>query len=403
MSKQEAPTLRTARLILRRRREKDIPFMLDLFGNAEVRQYLGGYPPSDEAAMRYMIRRRSSTDWVAALADTDEYIGECMLLKVVDNYLAEIGYYFRRSYWGQGYAEEAANAVISYCTDTLHLSRLCATIDHRNERSRKLIEKLGFTWVALLPESDFGGRVANVVYYSRKLPSGKERSRERTIMIQVLLVEDDLSIVRSLTEFLESEGFSVRQVPGQADAVNLAKSEGFDLILMDVSLHDGNGFAACAAIKAFSDVPVIFLTASGDEGSTVAGFELGADDYIAKPFRPRELVSRMRNALRRRGGTRSVVQLENVSVDTDKGVITKNGHEIALSALEYKILQVFIGNRGRMLSRARLLEEIWDIAGDYVNDNTLTVYIKRIREKIEDDPANPKIIRTIRGLGYRVD
>lgn len=222
-------------------------------------------------------------------------------------------------------------------------------------------------------------------------------------MIQVLLVEDDLSIVRSLTEFLESEGFSVRQVPGQADAVSLAKSEGFDLILMDVSLHDGNGFAACAAIKAFSDVPVIFLTASGDEGSTVAGFELGADDYIAKPFRPRELVSRMRNALRRRGGTRSVVQLENVSVDTDKGVITKNGHEIALSALEYKILQVFIGNRGRMLSRARLLEEIWDIAGDYVNDNTLTVYIKRIREKIEDDPANPKIIRTIRGLGYRVD
>ena len=222
-------------------------------------------------------------------------------------------------------------------------------------------------------------------------------------MIHVLLVEDDLSIVRSLTEFLESEGFSVCHAAGQDDAVALAKKGNFDLVLMDVSLSDGNGFAACAAIKAFSDVPVIFLTASGDEGSTVAGFDLGADDYIAKPFRPRELVSRMKNALRRRGGTRSVVQLDNVSVDTDKGVITKNGQEIALSALEYKILLVFIGNRGRMLSRARLLEEIWDIAGDYVNDNTLTVYIKRIREKIEDDPANPKIIKTIRGLGYRVD
>ena len=222
-------------------------------------------------------------------------------------------------------------------------------------------------------------------------------------MTKVLLVEDDLSIVRSLTEFLKSEGFSVKQVSGQNEAVTTAQTEKFDLVLMDVSLQEGNGFAACAAIKAFTDVPVIFLTASGDEGSTVAGFDLGADDYIAKPFRPREMVSRMKNALRRRGGTRSVVQLENVSVDTDKGVITKNGQEIALSALEYKILLVFIGNRGRMLSRARLLEEIWDIAGDYVNDNTLTVYIKRIREKIEDDPGNPKIIKTIRGLGYRVD
>ena len=222
-------------------------------------------------------------------------------------------------------------------------------------------------------------------------------------MTKVLLVEDDLSIVRSLTEFLKSEGFSVKQVSGQNEAVTTAQTEKFDLVLMDVSLQEGNGFAACAAIKAFSDVPVIFLTASGDEGSTVAGFDLGADDYIAKPFRPRELVSRMKNALRRRGGTRSVVQLENVSIDTEKGVITKNGQEIALSALEYKILLVFIGNRGRMLSRARLLEEIWDIAGDYVNDNTLTVYIKRIREKIEDDPGNPKIIKTIRGLGYRVD
>jgi len=223
-------------------------------------------------------------------------------------------------------------------------------------------------------------------------------------MNKILLVEDDPSIIRSLSEFLKSEGFSVRQTDTQSEAVRLASSETFDLVLMDIALSQGNGFAACACIKAVSDVPVIFLTASGDEGSTVAGFDLGADDYIAKPFRPRELISRMKNAIRRHGGTRSnLVQLENVTVDTDKGIITKNGQEIALSALEYKILLVFIANRGRILSRSGLLEEIWDIAGDYVNDNTLTVYIKRIREKIEDNPSNPRIIKTVRGIGYRVD
>ncbi|MCI5661074.1 MAG: response regulator transcription factor, partial [Clostridia bacterium] len=165
---------------------------------------------------------------------------------------------------------------------------------------------------------------------------------------------------------------------------------------------EGNGFATCASLKSRSTVPVIFLTASGDEGSTVAGLDIGADDYIAKPFRPRELVSRIRNSLRR-SGNRSIVRLGNVTVDTDKGVVSKNGAEIALSALEYKILLTFIANRGRMLSRAYLLDEVWDMAGDFVNDNTLTVYIKRLREKIENDPGNPEIIKTIRGMGYRVD
>lgn len=149
-------------------------------------------------------------------------------------------------------------------------------------------------------------------------------------MIGVLLVEDGQSIIRSLTEFLKSEGFHVRQVSRQADAIALVKSDPFDLILMDIALEEGNGFAACAAIKAVVDIPVIFLTASGDEGSTVAGFDIGADDYIAKPFRPRELVSRMKNVLRRYGGTRNIVQLKNIYVDTDKGVVMKGGQEIAL-------------------------------------------------------------------------
>lgn len=221
-------------------------------------------------------------------------------------------------------------------------------------------------------------------------------------MNRILLVEDDPGIVKSLTEFLNAEGFQVASASGQTAAIQLFDREPFDLVLLDVSLSEGNGFATCASLKSRSTVPVIFLTASGDEGSTVAGLDIGADDYIAKPFRPRELVSRIRNSLRR-SGNRSIVRLGNVIVDTDKGVVSKNGAEIALSALEYKILLTFIANRGRMLSRAYLLDEVWDMAGDFVNDNTLTVYIKRLREKIEDDPGNPEIIKTIRGMGYRVD
>lgn len=221
-------------------------------------------------------------------------------------------------------------------------------------------------------------------------------------MNRILLVEDDPGIIKTLTEFLNGEGFQVLSASGQTAAIELFDRESFDLVLLDVSLAEGNGFSTCANLKSRSSVPVIFLTASGDEGSTVAGLDIGADDYIAKPFRPRELVSRIRNSLRR-SGNRNLVRLGNLVVDADKGAVTKNGAEIALSALEYKILLTFIANRGRMLSRAYLLDEVWDMAGDFVNDNTLTVYIKRLREKIEDDPGNPEIIKTIRGMGYRVD
>ena len=144
-----------------------------------------------------------------------------------------------------------------------------------------------------------------------------------------------------------------------------------DLVLLDVSLQDGNGFAVCAAVKANTEIPVIFLTASGDEYSTVTGLDMGADDYISKPFRPRELISRMKGVLRRCGRT------------------------------QYRLLLIFINNKGIVLTRNKLLEEIWDAAGEYVNDNTLTVYIKRLRQKIEDDPQEPVLIRTVRGMGYR--
>ena len=222
-------------------------------------------------------------------------------------------------------------------------------------------------------------------------------------MTKILLVEDDKTIVATLTEFLSREGFAVKSANGQSAALALLDGEAFDLALLDISLADGNGFSLCSAIKANWKLPVIFLTASGDEYSTVAGFDLGADDYIPKPFRPRELVSRIKNVLRRTGGAAgNIVTIGNVQVDTFKGVATKDGQDLFLSALEYRLLLAFLNHRGAVLTRTQLLESIWDIAGEFVNDNTLTVYIKRLREKIEDDPQNPTIILTVRGLGYKV-
>ncbi len=222
-------------------------------------------------------------------------------------------------------------------------------------------------------------------------------------MTKLLLVEDDKSIVANLTEFLATEGYTVKNASGQTEALKLLAEEQFSLVLLDISLAEGNGFAVCKAIKTDSNIPVIFLTASGDEYSTVTGFELGADDYIAKPFRPRELVTRIKNILRLTGGAGTEIRLGDVVVDTVRGTATKDGKDLYLSALEYRLLLVFLNNRGRILSRTQLLEAIWDIAGEFVNDNTLTVYIKRLREKIEDDPQNPEMIRTVRGLGYKVD
>ena len=222
-------------------------------------------------------------------------------------------------------------------------------------------------------------------------------------MIKILLVEDDATIVANLTEYLNSEGVLVRSVSGQSAALQLLAKERADLVLLDVSLTEGNGLAAGKAIKAEFGIPVIFLTASGDEFSTVTGFDLGADDYIPKPFRPRELLSRIKNVLRLTGSTGKTVKLGDVVVDTEKGTAMKNNKDLFLSALEYRLLLVFINNRGRLLTREQLLDSLWDAAGAYVNDNTLTVYIKRLREKIEDDPSNPKILLTVRGIGYKVD
>lgn len=222
-------------------------------------------------------------------------------------------------------------------------------------------------------------------------------------MNRILLVEDDRQIIENLSDFLRNEGFDVKNATGQTSALELLKDNVFDIVLLDIMLADGNGFTTCSAIKSEYDLPVIFLTASGDEYSTVTGFELGADDYISKPFRPRELISRIKNILRLTGNSGGITQLGDVSVDTVRGTASRDGKDLYLSALEYRLLLVFINNKNTILTRTQLLETIWDVAGDFVNDNTLTVYIKRLREKIEKDPQNPQIIKTIRGMGYRLD
>ncbi len=221
-------------------------------------------------------------------------------------------------------------------------------------------------------------------------------------MERLLLVEDDATLIRMLTDYLQTEGFRVTAVTGQRAALEEMEREKPDLALVDITLADGNGFAVCAGAKSMG-VPVIFLTASGDEYSVVTGLDMGADDYISKPFRPRELVSRIRSVLRRTGKRQSVITLGELIIDTDRGCVTRQGRELYLSALEYRLLLVFLQNRGRTLTRDKLLEEIWDSAGDYVSDNTLTVYIKRLREKIEQNPQDPRYILTVRGLGYRLE
>ncbi len=222
--------------------------------------------------------------------------------------------------------------------------------------------------------------------------------------IRVLVAEDDPAIVEGLSEYLSAEGFLVKSSPTQDGACALLAGEQFDIALVDIGLAQGTGFAVCAAAKAAPNggVPVIFLTAANDEFTTVAGLDMGADDYMAKPFRPRELVSRIRSVLRRTGRQRSVLELGDVRLDVGRGVATKAGRELYLSALEYRLLLTFMNAPGCILTRAQLADAIWDAAGEYVEDNTLSVYVKRLRDKIEDDPSDPKLITTVRGIGYRV-
>ena len=220
-------------------------------------------------------------------------------------------------------------------------------------------------------------------------------------MTRIFLVEDDKAIAKNLTLLLRSEGFTVSHAATRGEASAMLAGNLFDLALVDIALPDGNGFTVCTEIKERYQIPVLFLTASGDEASVVTGLNMGADDYITKPFRPRELIARIRAALRKQERAGQAFEVCGLCVDTASGVVTKYGREIFLSALEYRLLLIFMNNPKNIITRSRLLDELWDAAGEFVNDNTLTVYIKRLREKIKDKPGWS--IATVWGIGYKFE
>lgn len=223
--------------------------------------------------------------------------------------------------------------------------------------------------------------------------------------MEILILEDDETIALGLSYSLENEGYAVTLCKTVQSALKTVAERDFALYILDLTLPDGNGYTVCKAIKAKGDYPVIFLTAFDDEVNVVMGLELGADDYISKPFRIKELLARIKSVLRRykTENADGTIQLQGLVVHTNEAKVTKNGKEIILTAMEYRLLLILLNNRGHVLSRTKLLEDIWDVSGDFVNDNTLTVYIKRLRDKIEDEPENPSIIKTVRGLGYVID
>lgn len=222
-------------------------------------------------------------------------------------------------------------------------------------------------------------------------------------MTKILLVEDDSQIAAYLGELLRAEGFDTQIAGSKKEAGECLLAQDFDLVLLDVSLPDGNGFSICAEVKREYEIPVVFLTASGDEYSVVAGLDMGADDYIAKPFRPRELISRIRSVLRRCKKEQRILSCGDLRVNVSSATVTKGEKELFLSALEYRLLLLLLQNKGQILTRNQLLEEIWDASGEYVNDNTLSVYMKRLREKIKENPQSPRLLHTIRGIGYRME
>lgn len=222
--------------------------------------------------------------------------------------------------------------------------------------------------------------------------------------MNVFLLEDDEAIGIGLKYSLENEGYTVTIATSVKSAFEIINKEKFALYILDLTLPDGSGYDVCKKIKSIGDFPVIFLTAYDDEVNVVMGLELGADDYISKPFRGKELIARIKSVLRRYNReSKGIIKIGNILINTNKATVFKNSQEVILTAMEYKLFLILLNNRGNILSRNKLLEYIWDVEGDFVNDNTLTVYIKRLRDKIEDDPSAPMIIKTIRGLGYVIE
>lgn len=222
-------------------------------------------------------------------------------------------------------------------------------------------------------------------------------------MRKILLVEDNDTIIMGLKYSLEQENFDVDTAKNIVTAKSKIKKQEYDLYLLDIALPDGEGYEICKSIKEKENSPVIFLTAKDEETDIVQGLDMGADDYVVKPFRTRELISRINSVLRRYQKNTSYenqIKCQNILIDNNTAKVYKNEKEVILTSLEYKILLMLFNNKNILVTREQILDKIWDVAGNFVNDNTLTVYIKRIREKIDDKDG--KIIQTVRGIGYMV-
>lgn len=225
-------------------------------------------------------------------------------------------------------------------------------------------------------------------------------------MRNILMVEDDSTIAFAVKYAVEQEGFNLDIAENLENARKIVNSKEYDLILLDVMLPDGNGYEFLKQLREHDeDIPVIFLTACDEEVNIVMGLDIGGDDYITKPFRVRELISRINAILRRKGksqdSNKKILKFKNISIHTLEARVFKNNEEIFLTSAEYKLLLILIQNKNMVLSRAQILEKLWDVTYDFINDNTLSVYIKRLREKIEDDSSKPQYILTVRGLGYK--
>lgn len=222
-------------------------------------------------------------------------------------------------------------------------------------------------------------------------------------MYNILLVEDDYSLADTLVYYLKGENFNVLLGRNVKEAELILEKDKIDLIILDITLPDGNGLDLCKSIRETSDIPLIFLTAMDEEFDIIKGLDLGADDYITKPFKARELLSRIKSLLRRVGKkSNQIIKINDITIDTNQFKVYKKDVELDLTSLEYRLLLFLIENRGQVLTREQILNSMWDSFDKYVNDNTLTVYIKRLREKLEEDPLNPTIIKTVRGIGYIV-
>ncbi|MDH6371548.1 two-component system response regulator VicR [Paenibacillus sp. PastF-3] len=223
-------------------------------------------------------------------------------------------------------------------------------------------------------------------------------------MNRILLVEDDENLAFGIEYTLTSEGYTVVVAGSIKEARKALKTVAVDLILLDVNLPDGSGYGLCREIRVSSQHPIIFLTALDEEANVVAGLDLGADDYMTKPIRTKELISRMKAVLRRKPKLKDEVDRwisDDIEVRVLEGTVHKHNQELLLTGLEYRLLLMLMTHPKQICSRSSILNSLWDMSGDFIDDNTLSVHIRRLREKIEDNPAAPKYIITVRGVGYK--